>query len=117
MENVEYNLAETLKWAVQNGILFQIAVEGGVLVVTARNGNIFTRYPIEGNAGDPSAVGGAVWSALYALETGTKFHATHGFMPEPGTPGVRSPKGRGGSRSDNSTNEEPPAPQLHTGLT
>ena len=80
---VEYDLKKTLEWCEANEVSFKIVVEGGLLAVTGRRRNISATYPI-GEPVGPTAVGQAIYAALYSVERGSKFHAEFGDFPPVG---------------------------------
>jgi hypothetical protein len=77
------NIKKTLDWCGNNEISINISNEDGLLVITARGGNIFSEIPI-GDEVNVSSVGEAVVHACYNVEQGTKFHQRFGAFPKIG---------------------------------
>lgn len=107
---MDNTLLDTLKWCAENEITFKITLSDGLLVVEGGNRNISTLYAIQGS--DSTALGNAIYSAVYALEAGTNFHATHGFMPSQRACNP-NPSSKGDRvRDDNGSGVQPPPPGL-----
>jgi hypothetical protein len=78
IENV--SLSDSLKWCVKNGVVIKVAVEDGVLAVTAGLRNISSIYEIEEPVTTDS-VGAAMLNAILAVEHGTRMFDKYGAFP------------------------------------
>lgn len=69
---------ETMKWAAKNKLTFSVKeLPDGSFTVEAKTDRIMASYPFS----DTDTLLDAFWSAAYAVESGTKFHQTHGYVP------------------------------------
>lgn len=83
MENetqLDFDLEKTLKWCAENGVVFSVKSEVGLMSIAARCENVSSDYVIE-QPYSAASVGNAMWAALFAVKHGTEFHRRVGYFP------------------------------------